>query len=59
MSNTMLITEIIKCKSGRVAQKWSSPSRLCEYAGTRPFPNADPKIKITKKVEFFKRDFCS
>ena len=55
----MLITEIVKCKSGRVAQKWSSPSRLCEYAGTHPFPNANPKIKITKKVEFFKRDFCS
>ena len=53
------IIEIVKCESGRVAKKWSSASRLCEYAGTRPFPNGDPKIKITKKVEFFKRDFCS
>ena len=32
------IIEIVKCESGRVAKKWSSASRLCEYAGTRPFP---------------------
>ena len=32
------IIEIVECESGRVAKKWSSASRLCEYAGTRPFP---------------------
>ena len=32
------ITEIVECESGRVAKKLSSASRLCEYAGTRPFP---------------------
>ena len=32
------IIEIVKCESGRVAKKLSSASRLCEYAGTRPFP---------------------
>ena len=34
------IIEIVECESGRVAKKWSSASRLCEYAGTRPFPNS-------------------
>ena len=28
------IIEIVKCESGRIAQKWSSASQLCEYAGT-------------------------
>ena len=32
------IIEIVECESGRVAKKLSSASRLCEYAGTRPFP---------------------
>ena len=32
------IIEIVECESGRVAKKCSSASRLCEYAGTRPFP---------------------
>ena len=25
------IIEIVECESGRVAKKWSSASRLCEY----------------------------
>ena len=33
------IIEIVECESGRVAKKWSSASRLCKYAGTRPFPS--------------------
>ena len=32
------IIEIVECESGQVAKKLSSASRLCEYAGTRPFP---------------------
>ena len=35
------ITEIVECKSGRVAKKLLSASWLCEYAGTRPFPMLD------------------
>ena len=35
------IIEIVECESGRVAKKWSSASRLCEYAGTHPFPRCD------------------
>ena len=31
------IIEIVECESRRVAQKWWSASRICEYAGTRPF----------------------
>ena len=34
------IIEIVECESGRVAKKLSSASRLCEYAGTRPFPSS-------------------
>ena len=37
------IIEIVECESHRVAQKWSSASRICEYAGTRPFPNFHPE----------------
>ena len=33
------IIEIVECESRRVAQKWSSASRICEYASTRPFPS--------------------
>ena len=33
------IIEIVECESRQVAQKWSSASRLWEYAGTRPFPS--------------------
>ena len=35
------IIEIVECKSGRVAKKLSSASRLCEYAGTHPFPSRE------------------
>ena len=31
------IIEIVECESGRVAQKWSSASRICEYRSTRSF----------------------
>ena len=44
------IIEIVECESGRVAKKLSIASRLCEYAGTRPFPSShefflNPTIK--------------
>ena len=35
MSNTMPIIEIVKCKSGRVAQKWSSESQICKHRSTK------------------------
>ena len=38
------IIEIVECESGRVAKKWSSASRLCKYAGTRPFPKKNSNI---------------
>ena len=36
--------EIVKCESGRIAQKWASAGRLCKYAGTRSFTTPDPLI---------------
>ena len=48
------IIEIVECESGRVAKKWSSASRLCEYAGTRPFPisNLSKIVHIIKNNDF-------
>ena len=56
------IIEIVECESGRVAKKLWSAGRLCEYAGTRPFPNCEQysygqqflKQKLTTK--FFSLD---
>ena len=33
------IIEIVECESVRIAQKWSSVSRICENVGTRSLPN--------------------
>ena len=35
------IIEIVECESGRVAQKWSSASRICEYRSTRSFTTSN------------------
>ena len=47
-----VIIEIVECESGRVAKKLSSASRLCEYAGTRPFPtlNHAQENKVINKL---------
>ena len=50
------IIEIVECESARVAQKWSSASRICEYAGTRPFPKKNPLVKFKKEKNL---NFCS
>ena len=48
------IIEIVECESGRVAKKWSSASRLCEYAGTRPFPTVlHHQLNFLKQYLFF------
>ena len=38
--------EIVKCESGRIAQKWSSAGRLCKYAGTRSFTNLEDHYSL-------------
>ena len=45
------IIEIVECESGRVAKKLSSASGLCEYAGTRPFPNTITVISLQHHLE--------
>ena len=47
------IIEIVKCESARVAKKWSSASRLCEYAGTRPFPRFHINNKVSRLFVIF------
>ena len=46
------IIEIVECESRRVAQKWSSASRICEYAGTRPFPSKLLSFKQSRTQKF-------
>ena len=40
------IIEIVECELCQVAQKWSSASRICEYAGTCPFPICKPTSEM-------------
>ena len=45
-----VIIEIVECKSVRIAQKWSSASRICEYAGTRSLPTYTTKKTFNSKI---------
>ena len=44
------IIEIVECESGRVEKKWLSASRLCEYAGTCPFPTFRPPCPLELEI---------